>query len=105
MKCPDYISNTPMQEDASAHCSGRGALHGDARVMTLVTLKTVLLCFTRVMKMMKCYSSILPKEQGGSGLDPVPQKRSGGEFWVLRTNRRKVLRFACPWFFCQDVAT
>ena len=41
MKCLVYFGITSMQEDTSAHLSGRVRLHGAARVVTLVTLKTV----------------------------------------------------------------
>ena len=53
MKCLDYFGITSMKEDTSAHLSGRGEFHGGARVITLVTLKFVLLCFKRTMKMIK----------------------------------------------------
>ena len=42
MKCLFYFSITSMKEDTSAHLSGRGELHGGARVINLVTLKNVL---------------------------------------------------------------
>ena len=42
MKCLLYFGITSMKEDTSAHLSGRGELHGGARVITLVTFKNVL---------------------------------------------------------------
>ena len=38
MKCLLYFGITSMNEDTSAMLSGRGELHGGARVVTLVTL-------------------------------------------------------------------
>ena len=39
MKCLFYFGITSMKEDISAQLSGRGELHGGARVITLVTLR------------------------------------------------------------------
>ena len=39
MKCIFYFSISSMKEDTSAQLSGRGELHGGARVITLVTLR------------------------------------------------------------------
>ena len=42
MVCLFYFRISSMKEDTFAHLSGRGELHGGARVITLVTLKSVL---------------------------------------------------------------
>ena len=42
MKCLFHFRITSMTEDTSAHLSGRGELDEEARVVTLVTLKSVL---------------------------------------------------------------
>ena len=42
MKCLFYLGITSMKEDDSTHLSGRGELHGGARLLTVVTLKNVL---------------------------------------------------------------
>ena len=39
MKCLFYFGISSMKEGTSAQLSGRGELHGGARVTTLVTLK------------------------------------------------------------------
>ena len=38
MKCVLYFGITSMKDDTSAHLSGRGELHGGARVFTLFAL-------------------------------------------------------------------
>ena len=57
MKCLDYFGNTSTKEDTPAPLSGRGEFNGG-----LVTLKNVLLCFQRMVQMIKCSPLILPKE-------------------------------------------
>ena len=42
MGCLFYFGITSMEEDTSAHLSGRGELYEGARVITLVTLNNVL---------------------------------------------------------------
>ena len=42
MKCLFHFGISSVKEDTSAHLSGRGELHGGARVMGLVTLQSVL---------------------------------------------------------------
>ena len=53
MKCLFYFGKTSMKEDTSAQLSGRGELHGGARVITLVTLRKCTLSFKREMKILK----------------------------------------------------
>ena len=53
MKCLFYFGITYMKEDTSAQLSGRGELHGGARVITLVTLRKCTLSFKREIKTLK----------------------------------------------------
>ena len=53
MKCLLFFGITLMNEDTSAQLSGRGALHGGARVITLVTLRKCTLSFKTEMKTLK----------------------------------------------------
>ena len=53
MKCLLYFGITSMKEDTSAQLSGRGELHGEARVITLVTLRKYTLGFKREMTILK----------------------------------------------------
>ena len=57
MKCLRYFGITSMKEDTSAQLSGRGELHGGARVITLVTLRKCTLKFEREIKMIKLVST------------------------------------------------
>ena len=61
MKCPHNFGSTSMQEDTSAQLTGMGEPRG-GRVIALVPLKNVRLCFKRVIKMITCWSLLLPKE-------------------------------------------
>ena len=54
MKRLVYFSIASMKEDTSAHLSDRGELHERSRVITLVTLKSVLKASKRVIKMINC---------------------------------------------------
>ena len=53
MKCLFYFGISSMKEGTSAQLSGRGELHGGARVTTLVTLRKCTLGFKRVVKILK----------------------------------------------------
>ena len=53
MKCPFYFGISSMKEETSAQLSGRGELHGGARLITLVTLTTCTKSFKRVIKILK----------------------------------------------------
>ena len=53
MKCLLFFGVTPMKEDTSAQLSGRGELHGAARLKTVVTLRKCTLSFKREIKMLK----------------------------------------------------
>ena len=53
MKCLFYFGITSMKEDTSAQLSGRGELHGGARVITLVTLRKCTLSLKREIRILK----------------------------------------------------
>ena len=53
MKCLVSFGISSMKEDTSAQLSGRGELHGGARVTTLITLRKCTLSFERVIKILK----------------------------------------------------
>ena len=53
MKCLFFFRISSMTEGTSAQLSGRGELHGEARVTTLVTLRKCTLGFKREMKKLK----------------------------------------------------
>ena len=53
MECPFSFGIPSMEEGPSAQLSGRGELHGGARVTTLVTLRKGTLGFKREKKMLK----------------------------------------------------
>ena len=57
MKCLLYFGITSMKEDTSAQLSGRGELHGGARVITLFTLRKCTSNFKRKTKMIKLVST------------------------------------------------
>ena len=53
MKCLIYFGMSSMKEGTSAQLSGRGELHGGARVTTLVTLRKCTLGNKREIKTLK----------------------------------------------------
>ena len=53
MKCLYFFGIPSMKEDTSAQLSGRGELHGGARVITLVTSRKCTKSFKRVIKILK----------------------------------------------------
>ena len=53
MKCLLDFGISSMKEGTSAQVSGRGELHGGARVTTLVTLSKCILGFKREIKKLK----------------------------------------------------
>ena len=53
MKCLLYFGMSSMKEGTSAQLSGRGELHGGARVTTLVTLRKCTLGNKREIKTLK----------------------------------------------------
>ena len=57
---------TSMKEGTSAQLSGRGELHGGARVTTLVTLRKCTLGYKREIKTLKFVSASTKGFKGGS---------------------------------------
>ena len=64
MKCLIYFGMSSMKEGTSAQLSGRGELHGGARVTTLVTLRKCTLGNKREIKTLK---SVLASTKGFKG--------------------------------------
>ena len=65
MECLIYFGMTSMKEGTSAQLSGRGELHGGARVTTLVTLRKCPLGHKRVIKTLKFVSASTKGFKGG----------------------------------------
>ena len=83
MKCLFYFGISSMKEDTSAQLSGRGELHGGARVITLVTLRKCTTSFKRVIKTLKLVLASTKGFEGGLGLDQALQERHGSDFFLL----------------------
>ena len=65
MKCLIYFGMSSMKEGTSAQLSGRGELHGGARVTTLVTLRKCTLGNKREIKTLKFVSASTKGFKGG----------------------------------------
>ena len=65
MKCPIYFGMSSMKEGTSAQLSGRGELHGGARVTTLVTLRKCTLGNKREIKTLKFVLASTKSFKGG----------------------------------------
>ena len=65
MECLIYFGMTSMKEGTSAQLSGRGELHGGARVTTLVTLRKCTLGYKREIKTLKFVSASTKGFKGG----------------------------------------
>ena len=65
MKCLIYFGMSSMKEGTSAQLSGRGELHGGARVTTLVTLRKCTLGNKREIKTLKLVSASTKGFKGG----------------------------------------
>ena len=83
MECLLCFGITPMKQDRFAQLSGRGELHGGARVITLVTWGKRTLNFKRTTKMFKSVSTSTKGLQGGLGLDLVLRERHGSDVFLL----------------------
>ena len=83
MKCLFYFCISSMKEDTSAQLSGRGELHGGARVVTLVTLRKCTESIKRVIKILKLVLASAKGFKGGLGLDQALQERHGSDFFLL----------------------
>ena len=65
MECLIYFGMTSMKEGTSAQLSGRGELHGGARVTTLVTLRKCTLGHKREIKTLKFVPASTKGFKGG----------------------------------------
>ena len=65
MKCLIYFGMSSMKEGTSAQLSGRGELHGGARVTTLVTLRKCTLGNKKEIKTLKFVSASTTGFKGG----------------------------------------
>ena len=83
MKCLVYFGISSMKEGTSAQLSGRGELHGGARVTALVTLRKCTLGIQREIKTLRFVLASTKGFQGGLGLDQALQERHGSDFYLL----------------------
>ena len=83
MECLIFFGMTSMKEGTSAQLSGRGELHGGARVTTLVTLRKCTLGYKREIKTLKFVSALTKGFKGGLRLDQALQERHGSDFFLL----------------------
>ena len=83
MKCLFYFGISSMKEGTSAQLSGRGELHGRAKVTTLVTLRKCTLGFKREIKIIKLVSASTKGFEGGLGPDQALQERHCSDFFLL----------------------
>ena len=84
MKCLIYFGMSSMKEGTSAQLSGRGELHGGARVTTLVTLRKCTLGNKREIKTLKF---VLASTKGFKG----------GLAWIKPSKKDMAVTFSyCP---------
>ena len=83
MKCLFYFGISSMKEGTSAQLSGRGELHGGARVTTLVTLRKCTSGFKREIKILNLVLASTKGFSGGLGLDQALQEKHGSDFFLL----------------------
>ena len=87
MKCLIYFGMSSMKEGTSAQLSGRGELHGGARVTTLVTLRKCTLGNKRETKTLKF---VLASTKGFKG----------GLAWIKPSKKDMAVTFSYSKFFC-----
>ena len=85
MKCLIYFGMSSMKEGTSAQLSGRGELHGGARVTTLVTLRKCTLGNKREIKTLKF---VLASTKGFNG----------GSAWIKPSKKDMAVTFS--YLFC-----
>ena len=83
MKCLFYFGISSMKEGTSAQLSGRGELHGRARVTTLVTLRKCTLGIQSEIKTVRFVLASTKRFSGGLSLDQALQERHGSDFFLL----------------------
>ena len=95
MECLIYFGMTSMKEGTSAQLSGRGELHGGARVTTLVTLRKCTLGHKREIKTLKFVSASTKGFKGGLA-------------WIKPSKKDMALTFSYLWrtkmkLFCKNM--
>ena len=83
MKCLLYFGITSMRDDTSAPLSGRGELHGGARVLILVAENVYFKLHKRNKIVSVLVSALSLGKMGGCSLDKLPQERHGSDFFLL----------------------
>ena len=84
MKCLIYFGMSSMKEGTSAQLSGRGELHGGARVKTLVTLRKCTLGNKREIKTLKFVSASTKGFKGGLA-------------WIKPSKKDMAVTFSYSW--------
>ena len=104
MKCLIYFGMSSMKEGTSAQLSGRGELHGGARVTTLVTLRKCTLGNKREIKTLKFVLASTKGFKGGLAWIKPSKKDMAVTFsyslkqmvfWKSRVTRQ--LRYTSGW--------
>ena len=93
MECLIYFGMTSMKEGTSAQLSGRGELHGGARVTTLVTLRKCTLGYKRDIKTLKFVSASTKGFKGGLAWINPPKKDMAVTFSYSRFTREPLDQF------------
>ena len=97
MECLIYFGMTSMKEGTSAQLSGRGELHGGARVTTLVTLRKCTLGHKREIKTLKFVSASTKGFKGGLAWIK-PSKKDMAVTFSYSIELHHMLLFTCEQF-------
>ena len=104
MKCLIYFGTSSMKEGTSAQLSGRGELHGGARVTTLVTLRKCTLGNKREIKTLKFVLASTKGFKGGLAWIKPSKKDMAVTFSyypqsgsALQTSTHPLLAHPCSW--------
>ena len=102
MECLIYFGMTSMKEGTSAQLSGRGELHGGARVTTLVTLRKCTLGYKREIKTLKFVSASTKGFKGGLAWIKPSKKDMAVTFSYLWCGGAVGVSSGCPspWSWC-----
>ena len=95
MECLIYFGMTSMKEGTSAQLSGRGELHGGARVTTLVTLRKCTLGHKREIKTLKFVSASTKGFKGGSAPIKPSKKDMVVTFSYCKSRLTEVFFYFC----------
>ena len=97
MKCLIYFGMSSMKEGTSAQLSGRGELHGGARVTTLVTLRKCTLGNKREIKTLKFVLASTKGFKGGLAWIKPSKKDMAVTFsYLLQSSLREASRKKKP---------